>query len=54
VLGDSVAWIRKRLADGATVASLQEEGLPERFAAFDAKPRFVSEDRWIETVADGR
>lgn len=53
-ISDSVDWIRGRLDDGATVESLQADGLPERFAPFDARPRFVSEDRWIATVAADR
>jgi len=49
-LKDSIAHIRDRKAAGLTAEQIGEEGLPERFAPLGARPRFVSEVRWIEGV----
>lgn len=49
-LRDSIAHIRDRKAAGLTAGQIEEEGLPERFAPLSARPRFVSEARWIEGV----
>jgi len=51
MLQGSIDGIRERLADGTSVDEIVETGLPEIFAIYDAKPRYVSEERWIRFVA---
>jgi glyoxylase-like metal-dependent hydrolase (beta-lactamase superfamily II) len=51
MLRESIEVIRERLADGANVDEIVAAGLPETFAGYDAKPRYVSEERWIRFVA---
>ena len=46
----TVVIIRTQKAAGQTLEGMQNEGLPDRFSAWNQKPRFVSEEKWIAFV----
>jgi glyoxylase-like metal-dependent hydrolase (beta-lactamase superfamily II) len=50
ILQDSITSIRRRMAEGQSLEQIQKSGLPERFNAFEQRPRFVSAAKWIESV----
>ena len=50
VLEESIELIRAAMATGRSLEEIQEQGLPERFAGFSARPRYVKEERWIAFI----
>ena len=46
----SIAYIKKQKQAGKSQAEVIKQGLPEQFARYQQKPRFVSEQKWIERV----
>ena len=48
MLVDSVALVRKGMAEGKTLEQLRAEGLPEKWAAFGKG--WITPARWIETI----
>ncbi len=48
----TVKYVRDQKQAGVSKETLIEQGLPEQYAAFDAKPRFVSASQWIDAVYD--
>lgn len=51
-LRESVAIIRERVADGVTLEENVDAGLPDKFAGFGARPRYVKTESWIRFVHD--
>ena len=49
-LRETITIIRGRTAEGLSLDELVAAGLPERFAALEDRPRFVSQERWIRFV----
>jgi glyoxylase-like metal-dependent hydrolase (beta-lactamase superfamily II) len=47
---ETISYIREQKTAGKSVEEVREEGLPERFAALDRRPRFVSEAKWVGFV----
>lgn len=51
-LRESIDIVRWQLAEGRTADEIVARGLPESFRSYGARPRFVSEERWIRFVVD--
>ena len=47
---DSITYIKARKLAGDSVEQIVEAGLPDRFGSYSVRPRFVSEERWIQAV----
>jgi len=49
-LRESISVIRQGMDDDKSLDELKAQGLPEKFASFGERPRYVKTEAWIETV----
>jgi len=49
---ESIGYITEELRSGRSIAQIQSSSIPRKYQSFDAKPRFISWKRWVETVAN--
>lgn len=50
ILLESIEFIRQKFEAKKSLEEIQKESLPKKFQSFGARPRFVSVEKWIETV----